>query len=224
MTSKESWTSWILDSYASSIHPVSASPDAESPDPMEDTTKIAPSLASRSPSTSSSQYGPFIKTGRGGAGNFAWQSQEPDIEAQRQSSLTDRQRAAAQIEHLNTGDALKSSKIRPKKSAQYLRVGIGGAGNLLQSNEVQSPRSPNFTRSASSPLSATFPKLHHGRGGAGNYAAAMEGFKKIESEREYEERIAAERRREKIEQDVENILKPPRGALLSEGRRKEGMV
>lgn len=74
-------------------------------------------------------------------------------------------------------------------------------------------------------MSATFPKLmSHGRGGIGNYAAAAEADRKIENEREYEERIAAERTREKIEQDVEILLKPPQGALLSEGRRKEGLV
>lgn len=118
------------------------------------------------------------------------------------------------------------SKTRKEKSSQYLRVGVGGAGNLslVQSNEIQSPRSPSFSRSTSSPLSATFPKLHHGRGGAGNFAAAAEGNKKIESEKEYEERITAERTRDKIEQDVENLLRPPQGALLSEGRRKEGVV
>jgi hypothetical protein len=74
-------------------------------------------------------------------------------------------------------------------------------------------------------LSATFPKLmSHGRGGAGNYAATVESERKIESEKEYEQRIAAERAREKIEQDVESQLKPPQGALLSEGRRKEGVM
>lgn len=225
MTSNQSWTSWLLDSYASSVHTTSVSPGVESSDPLED-TPAAPPLGSRSPSASSA-FGPFVKTGRGGAGNFTWQAEErSDTEAQRQSSLTDRQRAAAQIEHLDTVDALNVSKIRKKKSSQYLRVGIGGAGNLslVQSNEIQSPRSPSFSRSTSSPISATFPKLHHGRGGAGNYAAAVEGEKKIESEKEYEERIAAERTREKVEQDVENLLQPPQGALLSEGRRREGAV
>lgn len=193
---------------------------------MEDTPTAAPSLGSRSPSASSA-FGPFVKTGRGGAGNFAWQpDQPPDVEAQRQSSLTDRQRAAAQIEHLDTVESLNVSKIRKKKSSQYLWVGVGGAGNLslVQSNDIQSPRSPSFSRSTSSPKSATFPKLHHGRGGAGNYAAATEGDNKIENEKEFEERIAAERTREKVEQDVESLLRPPQGALLSEGRRRDAGV
>ena len=226
MTSNQSWTSWILDSYASSVHTTSVSPGVESSDPIEDTHRAAPPLGARSPSASSA-FGPFVKPGRGGAGNFTWQSdQPPDIEAQRQSSLTDRQRAAAQIEHLGLVDALNVAKIRKKKSLQYLRVGVGGAGNLslVQSNEIQNPRSPSFSRSTSSPKSATFPKLHHGRGGAGNYAAATEGGKKTENEKEFEERIAAERTREKVEQDVESLLRPPQGALLSEGRRREGVV
>jgi Spy/CpxP family protein refolding chaperone len=226
MTSNQSWTSWILDSYASSVHTTSATPDAESSDPIEDEPPAAPPLGSRSPSASST-IGPFVKTGRGGAGNFTWQSEQPrDVEAQRQSSLTDRQRAAAQIEHLDTAEALNVSKIRKQTSSQYQRVGIGGAGNLslVQSNEVQSPRSPSFSRSTSSPLSATFPKLHYGRGGSGNYAAAVEGEKKIEGEKEYAERIVAMQLRVKVEQDVENLLRPPQGALLSEGRRREGVV
>jgi hypothetical protein len=228
MASNESWTSWILDSYASSVHPTSEPPEGESSNPIVK-SRAVPHIGSRSPSASSSVFGPFVKTGRGGAGNFTWQAEQatPGIEAQRQSSLTDRQRAAAQIEHLDTVDALSVSKVRKKKSSQYLRVGIGGAGNvsLVQSNEIQSPRSPSFSRAASSPLSATFPKLmSHGRGGAGNYAAMVESERKIESEKEYEQRIAAERTREKIEQDVESQLKPPQGALLSEGRRKEGVV
>ena len=226
MTSNQSWASWILDSYASSVQTTSATPDAESSDPIEDEAPAASPLGSRSPSASST-IGPFVKTGRGGAGNFTWQSEQPhDVEAQRQSSLTDRQRAAAQIEHLDTADALSVSKIRKQSSSQYQWVGIGGAGNLslVQSNEAQSPRSPSFGRSTSSPLSATFPKSHYGRGGAGNYAAAAEGEKKLESEREYAERIVAEQLRVKVEQDVENLLRPPQGALLSEGRRKEGVV
>jgi hypothetical protein len=225
MTSNQSWASWILDSYASSVHTTSVSPGVELSDPIEDTAKAAPPLGSRSPSATSA-FGPSVKTGREGTGNFSWQSDQPDVEAQRQSSLTDRQRAAAQIEHLDIVDALNVAKIRKKKSSQYLRVGVGGAGNLslVQSNEIQSPRSPSFSRSTSSPKSATFPKLHHGRGGAGNYAAATEGGKKIENEKEFEERIAAERTREKVEQDVESLLRPPQGALLSEGRRREGVV
>jgi hypothetical protein len=226
MASDQSWTSWILDSYASSVHTTSVSPGVESSDPIEEAPAATPPIGSRSPSASAG-FGPFIKTGRGGVGNFTWKSEQvPDSEAQRQSSLTYRQRAAAQVEHLDTVDALNVAKIRKRKSSKYLRVGVGGAGNLslVQSNEIQSPRSPSFNRTTSSPISATFPKLHHGRGGAGNYAAVVEGEKNIENGKEYEERIAAERRREKVEQDVESLLRPPQGALLSEGRRREGVV
>ena len=229
MSSTQSWTSWILDSYASSVHPTTTSPDTESSDPIEDvrTKKSPPRLHSRSQSASSSHFGPYVKTGRGGSGNFTWQSEQPkpDVEAQRQSSRSERQPAATQIEPLESTDAWSNLKKR-RQSAQFLRMGIGGAGNvsLVQSNEAQSPRSPNFTRSTSSPLGSTFPRIHHGRGGSGNYAAAMEAERHIESEKEYEERIAAEQTREKIEQDVESLLKAPQGALLSERRRKDGVM
>ena len=202
--SNESWTSWILSSYSESVTPVTDVPTDE------------PNYNATSSTTSSSHWGSYNKSGRGGAGNFTWQSDIPhNAEAQRQSSLSERQKAAAAVEALERKEAIDSVP-----SSGYVATGRGGAGNMTiapalpQSNSPYSPRSPTFpvnrTRSANS-----------GRGGAGNFAAGAAIADKDMRDKEKEERTVAAGLREKIEQDVENLLQPPQGALLAEGRRKE---
>ena len=149
----QSWTAWLLDSYASSVQhdinevPQDAEPNSSGTNDSLSSESVDPSSTSRSfpSSSSSSSYGPYLKTGRGGAGNFHWGSQtesgNTDLESQRQSTLSERRKAAGKLERLETGEAMLNRKL----SAQYLHVGRGGAANYAQSNEiqtVQSPRSP----------------------------------------------------------------------------------
>lgn len=195
MSNQQSWTAWFLDSYASSI----------SSDYKEDGEN--PSAESTSPGNT-----PYVRTGRGGAGNFTWQADGDanDVEAQKPKSLSERRKAAAYLEHIDVGTAMKGRKT----SAQYMHMGRGGAGNLSPFNLLQTPRT---SASSKSPMSST--TIQSGRGGSGNFAAAAEANNRLESKREEEERIAAERRRELIELEVENVIQPPPGAVLPPRRR-----
>ncbi|KAK7903285.1 hypothetical protein LTR67_001303 [Exophiala xenobiotica] len=252
MATQQSWAAWLLDSYASSVSPVTSdSPYRHHDDsPSISESSHATSSPSRSSSLSpmssisnSSAYGPYVRTGRGGAGNFTWQtdlkpaksSADLDLEAQstkQTSSLSDRRKAAAKLENINTNRAVSQQHTR-QSSTQFLSVGRGGAGNYTSStSEIAPPkRSPSLpvslsARSASgsrnpSPTSLHF--LHPGRGGAGNYANAADVGSRNETEKEQEERLAAEQRRDQIAEEVDGLLQPPPGAWLG-GRRKSEIM
>ena len=180
--------------------------------PVSESSQSSTSKTTAS-SSSSSPHGPYLRTGRGGAGNFHWgsqtDSQELDLESQQQSSLSVRRKAAGKLERLETGEAMQNRRL----SAQYLHVGRGGAANYAQSNEiqiVQSPRSP-FSPSSRNTTPIT------GRGGAGNLNLSIEAKAREEQEisADEKERIEAERRREQVEEQVDVVLQPPPGAVLS---------
>lgn len=181
-----------------------------------------------SSASNSSAYGPYVRTGRGGAGNYTWQtelkparSSDVDLEAQtaKHSSLAERRKATARLESIDTRHAMRMRQ----QSAQHLAVGRGGAGNYASSAEMaQAKRSPSLPLSINSsrPLSPPSAGLvHAGRGGAGNYEAAAAVSERIESQKELEERLAAEHRREQIAVEVDGLLQPPPEAWLG-GRRK----
>ncbi|KAK5054670.1 hypothetical protein LTR84_001562 [Exophiala bonariae] len=232
MASTQSWAAWLLDSYASSVSPVNSHHDEDTA--SEATTyTTSPTHSPMSSVSNSSAYGPYVRTGRGGAGNFTWQASDlaksqavADVEAQKtgcQPPLSERRKAAATLEHINTHEALRLRQ----SSAQYLHAGRGGAGNYLSSNDVaQAKRSPSLPVSLGTvrPPSPTTPySAHPGRGGAGNYAAAADSTSRKESEKEQEERIKAEQRREQIVVEVDGMLQPPPGAWLG-GRRKSEVM
>lgn len=224
--SSQGWTEWFLSSYAASVsHDVDEVTQWEDDDPhvsLESPTSLTShsswdfSMDSRRSSTS--PYGPYTKTGRGGAGNFLWEShqQDQDIELQKVSSLSERRRAAAKLERLETGEAMDARRL----SSQYMHVGRGGAGNYTQSNEIQSaksPRTPSFTLSRAS----SFPV---GRGGAGNLSSAEESRARAEQERLEKQRLEAEKRREQVAEQVDDILQAPPGAMLSTSRRSSMLL
>lgn len=239
MSSQQSWAAWLLDSYASSVSPVTSDfphRHHDSPSTSESSPCTASASTAQSPMSSisnSSAYGPYVRTGRGGAGNFTWQtelkpvkpsSQQRDLEAQQtpQNSLSERRKAAAKLEHIDTQEAVRMRS----SSAQYLSVGRGGAGNYTTSEEIrQAKRSPSLpVRVNSTTVKASSPPIQHpfhpGRGGAGNYAAAAEVSGRTKSEKEEEERRAAEQRREQIIEEVDGLLQPPPGAWLGPERRR----
>jgi len=105
-------------------------------------------------------------------------------------------------------------------------VSIGGAGSLAlsQSNEVQSPRSPSFSRTSfnSSEIgSGSLTAGGHGRGGAGNYAAIDEAERVARQIKEEQERVKAEKTRQRIEAEVDALVKMPEGAWVSQGRIRD---
>jgi hypothetical protein len=241
----QSWASWLLDSYADSVSPLATDTSFHHHEDSYATSESSyhESQSSKSSISNSSAYGPYVKKGRGGAGNFTWQtdlklaprSTSPtDLEANRlhqtQPSLAERRKAAARLETINTKDAMC---IR-QNSAQYLGGGRGGAGNYaaapadmrsLQRSATLPAKliSPTTPKPPSPNHQPSFPVMHPGRGGAGNYAAAAEAIGRVETEKEQEERLAAEQRREQIVEEVDGLLQPPPGAWLG-GRRKSGSI
>ncbi len=178
-----------------------------------------------SASSQVSPYGPYVRTGRGGAGNFHWDSeqgqQSPDVESQRPISLAERRQAAQKLERIETGQAMQTLSKRAA-SNPYMHVGRGGAGNYTQSNEIQSAaKSPRSASSTYAPA-AQVPTV--GRGGAGNVMAAMDAKAKVQRERDARERQEADKRRENIEQQVADILPPPPGAVIAATSRRSSML
>ncbi|KIW31677.1 uncharacterized protein PV07_03286 [Cladophialophora immunda] len=237
----QSWASWLLDSYASSVSPMATDTSFRHHEESNSTSEYSShddGQSSESSVSMSSAYGPYVKTGRGGAGNFNWQtdvqlaprSTSPvDLEANRSpqphSSLAERRNVAARLESINTRDT------RPlrQNSAQYLSAGRGGAGNYVLADMKSLQRSPSLPASFASPVPGkppspqgqnSYPVGNAGRGGAGNYAAAADAKGRGESEKEQEERLAAEQRRGQIAEEVDGLLQPPPGAWLGGGRRK----
>jgi hypothetical protein len=221
---QQTWAEWLLDSYAVSS-PFATEPlhyaDEELEEqqrnsddsPMSSTSQTTAARGYSAHATSSlSPYGPFTKTGRGGAGNFYWQEAAPrstqDLETTQHVSLAERRSAAAKLQRINT------SQIKPRNiSSQYVHVGRGGAGNFAQGSEIhlaKSPVSPN-------PIVASTPTF--GRGGAGNASRVEEHKQQLRREQEEQERIVTEKRREKVEHEVDSLLMPPPGAFLGGARR-----
>ena len=69
----------------------------------------------------------------------------------------------------------------------------------------------------------SYPAVHIGRGGAGNDAAVAAAKGRAETEKEHEERLAAEQRHEQIVEEVDGKLHPPPEAWLG-GRWKSDAV
>lgn len=221
--SQQTWAEWLLDSYAASspvtaesIHYAEDESDESNPhsenSPMSATSQSSAARSYSAHATSSlSPYGPFTRVGRGGAGNFQWQTASAtaqDLETAHHVSLSERRSAAAKLERINT-EQIKARNI----SSQYVHVGRGGAGNFAQGSEIHLSKSPvaPSTRTVSSPVV--------GRGGAGNVGRMEEQKKQFKREQEDLERIVVEKRREKVEQHVDSLLMPPPGAFLGGPRR-----
>lgn len=216
--SQQSWAAWFLDAYANSVV---ASHEDFHEDVNDDSAydSMSPTPSEVGSSDSSSPYGPYIRTGRGGAGNFQWQSTKSsfDMEAQKPACLKEKRRVTVQIEHLDTSAAVRNAQTR--KTSQYARIGRGGAGNIpfIQSNEPQaSPVTPSFTMS---PTSTSSPIIRAGRGGAGNFNVAKSKSDAARIEKEKLDEAEAEKRREQAEQKVQNMLQAPTQAYSGQRRR-----
>lgn len=213
---QQSWAAWFLDAYANTNI---VSHDDSADDSAYETA--SPTSMSELSNTESSPYGLYVKTGRGGAGNFTWQSQQPaDLESQKSGSLRDKRKAAMKIEHIDTSAAVRNAQTR--QVSQYARVGRGGAGNMpiIQSNEPQaSPMVSTFSRS---PISASSPVIVSGRGGAGNFGAARSVSAQAAIEKEQRERVEAEKYREQAELKVSGMLQAPSQAYVGT-RRRQGL-
>jgi hypothetical protein len=209
----------------------------ESPMSAISSTSSASTQRSVSSPSTLSPYAPYSRVGRGGAGNFYWHDPtDPDTQTAPMStpkhrstlSLAQRRAAATKLERLHTA-ADESAVIKPRTiSSQYVHVGRGGAANLAiaQGSEAQhiakSPRSPIIVlkspldRNAANTATSAGPI---GRGGAGNASKAEEQRRRVLKEQQEIERVQIEKRREKVELEVDALLMPPPGARLAVGRR-----
>lgn len=211
---QQSWAAWILDAYANSV--VTGHEDIDDSDYSE---ALSPAMSEETNADSASPSGAYVRTGRGGAGNYQWQSQQqPDLEAQKPMSLKEKRKIAVKIESIDTAAAMRNAQSR--NPSQYVRTGRGGAGNfgsIIQMNTPQpSPTAANF---AKSPRSAGSPVVYAGRGGAGNLAAGRCSNEQVKLAKEKAEQAEAEKRREQAEQQVGSLLQPPTQAYIGARRR-----
>lgn len=213
---QQSWAAWILDAYANSV--ITSHEDFSDDSSYESPTAESVDMSNKASDTSSSPYGPYVRTGRGGAGNFTWQSEQArDPETQAPISLKERRNITLDLEHIDTSLAVKKSQAR--RTVTYPRVGRGGAGNIYyQSNEIQ--QSPTTASFAKSPVSVTSsPVMYTGRGGAGNYVVAKNASDLARQAKEKQEQVDAAKRREDAEQQVQSLLKAPTQAYTGSRRR-----
>ncbi len=213
---QQSWAAWLLDAYANAV--VTEPCEIEDDDSAYES--MSPATSEVGKTESASPYGPYVKTGRGGAGNYQWQMQQrSDLEAQKPMSLKEKRKVAVAMESIDTAAAMRGAQAR--KTSQYTRVGRGGAGNFgayVQSNEPQaSPTAASFR--ANTPTSSNSPVMHSGRGGAGNFIAARSASDSVKLAKERQEQAEAEKRREQAEHQVGSLLQAPSQAYTGNRRR-----
>ncbi|KAK5947089.1 hypothetical protein PMZ80_001235 [Knufia obscura] len=213
---QQSWAAWLLDAYANAV----VTEPCETEDDDSAYESMSPAVSEIGKTESASPYGPYVKTGRGGAGNYQWQArQNRDVEAQKPMSLKEKRKVAVAMESIDTAAAMQNAQSR--KVSQYARAGRGGAGNFtayVQSNEPQpSPTAASFR--VVTPTSSNSPVIHSGRGGAGNFIAARSASDSVKLAKERQEQAEAEKRREKAEQHVGSVLQAPSQAYIGNKRR-----
>ncbi|CZT02057.1 uncharacterized protein RAG0_09386 [Rhynchosporium agropyri] len=158
----------------------------------------------------------YRKVGRGGAGNYY--------------SKQDIEEATKNANDSQTLPTTSSSTTAPQPSRgpEYLHTGRGGAGNFIQPSSLQSSgltqtsedmHSTETSRPAEAPeqrvMGSSKPMYRGGRGGAGNYYDDGEEKRRIEEEREYEEKRMRELQG-RVEVDVERGLRRPEKAYAGE--------
>ncbi|KAI0552956.1 hypothetical protein F4679DRAFT_533074 [Xylaria curta] len=160
----------------------------------------------------------YLRTGRGGAGNFYSQKDVEDAVTKDRAEDIEAQKAPLPIDDNSTAPASTPST--------YARSGRGGAGNFISSSSTLPSTNttslpPTSTGTPKSPISAS---KYSGRGGAGNWAAAeSEGAKRAKEEQE-------QRRKEALDAGIAQEIRaslpqqPPRTYHLhapGRGRKPE---
>ncbi|KAI8634736.1 hypothetical protein F5Y19DRAFT_122934 [Xylariaceae sp. FL1651] len=174
----------------------------------------------------------YLRTGRGGAGNFYSQKDVVDAATRERIEDVEAQKppTAQTIPDDNGTDRSSSATTAAAggTGGNYLRSGRGGLGNFVPSSALpttisSSTSSPSTTATSSEP--APRPK-YSGRGGAGNWAADSTG----ESAEVMKAKAEQEQRRKEaldagIAQEIRaNLPQPPRIYHLhgpGRGRRPE---
>jgi len=213
---QQSWAAWLLDAYANNV----VTEPCETRDDDSAYESMSPAVSDVGKTESASPYGPYVRTGRGGAGNYQWHTQQsPDVEAQKPISLKEKRKVAVAMESIDTAAAMRNAQSR--NPSQYVRAGRGGAGNFstyVQSNDPQaSPTAASF--SVKTPTSSGSAVMYSGRGGAGNFISARSASDSVRLAKERDEQVEAEKRREQAELHVVSVLHPPSQAHIGHRRR-----
>ncbi|KAI0202221.1 hypothetical protein F4808DRAFT_83504 [Astrocystis sublimbata] len=157
----------------------------------------------------------YLRTGRGGAGNFYTQKDVAD--AVKKDTAEDVEAQKASTSHLPLDDnstSTTASSTTPHTTATgtYARSGRGGAGNFTSQSGLPTT-SPGANTSAFPPSSTGIPKSpapkHTGRGGAGNWSAGGESDS-VRLAREEQERRRQEALESGLEQEIRLPQAPPR--------------
>ncbi|CCX09658.1 hypothetical protein FPQ18DRAFT_275184 [Pyronema domesticum] len=146
---------------------------------------------------------PYIRTGRGGAGNHipAEEARSEDLEAAKEGGVA---------------NAMAADQMMEATPGEYKHTGRGGAGNYYEPSNLQQTGTIEPVIEDHEP-STEQPAIRQwtGRGGAGNFAAS---HGPTPEEIEAKEREQAKKLQEEVRKSVESSLPKPMGAHL--GGRK----
>ncbi|KAI0542263.1 hypothetical protein GGR58DRAFT_453299 [Xylaria digitata] len=170
----------------------------------------------------------YLRTGRGGAGNFYSQKDVEDAATKDKTEDVEAQKPIASLDANGTAPSAPS----PTSAGVYARSGRGGAGNFVSSSNLPSTSppssSPHTSTSPSAPKSASSAQpsgssKYSGRGGAGNWAdGESEGARRAKDEQDRRRKEALDAG---IAQEIRaSLAQPPRTYHLHEpgrGRRPE---
>ncbi|RWA12409.1 hypothetical protein EKO27_g2707 [Xylaria grammica] len=164
----------------------------------------------------------YLRTGRGGAGNFYSQKDVEEAATKDKAEDVEAQKPTASLDANSTAP----SALSPASVGIYARSGRGGAGNFVPSSNLPTTTntslssSPYTSASSAQPLGSS---KYSGRGGAGNWTdGESEGAKRAKDEQDRRRKEALDAG---IAQEIRaSIPQPPRTYHLHEpgrGRRPE---
>ncbi|KAI0528072.1 hypothetical protein F5B22DRAFT_583480 [Xylaria bambusicola] len=174
----------------------------------------------------------YLRTGRGGAGNFYSPKDVEDAAKQDKTEDIEAQKVPAQQDgNSTTPNNLQSSSASTAGAdgATYMRSGRGGAGNFVTPDLPTTTPTPTTTSSppsSSAPKPASSAPRYSGRGGAGNYdSGESEAARRAKEEQEVRRKEALDAG---IAQEIRaSLAAPPRTYHLHQpgrGRKPEDDV
>ncbi|KAL9114658.1 MAG: hypothetical protein Q9227_001336 [Pyrenula ochraceoflavens] len=180
-----------------------------------------------------SPYGPFVKTGRGGAGNFSWRSEsqqqrEPvDVPSTIRLCLPSDVCATQDLESQQPEQFVPLSIPNEEHQNRYVPAGRGGAGNYtVESEDSKALHRAPEEMALNSTRSQMKAPMFSGRGGAGNHEPLARTMGDLESNPQLgiDDELKKEGLTRKVEQHVERGLRQPDHAYIPvpEGKEASG--
>ncbi|KAI0408768.1 hypothetical protein F4802DRAFT_366374 [Xylaria palmicola] len=115
----------------------------------------------------------YLRTGRGGAGNFYSQKDVEDAATKDRAEDPEAQKPPAHLDDNSTAPSASAgtNTVSSATPGAYARSGRGGAGNFVSPSSLPPTTTTSAPPSAPPPSGTPRPK-YSGRGGAGNWAGA----------------------------------------------------